>query len=270
MPSALPISVIIPCFNSEGTLLRTLESVTLQTLLPSEIIVIDDCSDDNTLVIANLFALTSQITTRISVQPENSGAAAARNAGMDIAIYPYIAFLDSDDTWHSQKLEIQYSVFQRYPGYDLLGHRMVANINHLHASACIQDEVFEIAFGDLLFKNYFNTPTVMMRTTPLRFNAEYRFAEDYQFWLTLSSEGMRLGFINTPLAMVHKNFFGSSGLSGSLWKMEKGELRCLQNMYQSKKISLFTYFIAGSFSLVKFAKRAITVAVRRSIKTLDL
>lgn len=117
------ISVIIPCYNSSKTIERAIESVINQTLLPKEIIVVDDCSNDNTLELLNNFKKKNlKFNIVILSLEKNVGAASARNRAWDIAKYDFIAFLDSDDSWHNKKLEIQYNFMINNPQIVLTGH----------------------------------------------------------------------------------------------------------------------------------------------------
>ena len=97
------VSVVIPTFNRGHTLNRAIDSVLGQTLLPSEIIVIDDGSTDGTEeLISKEYSSVSYIKTK------NKGVSAARNLGMKAAESDWFAFLDSDDQWLPHKLEKQF------------------------------------------------------------------------------------------------------------------------------------------------------------------
>lgn len=98
------ISVIIPTYNRRELLLRAIDSVLRQTHKELELIVVDDASDDGTQS-AVLDIKDERI--RYVRQPENAGACAARNRGIDMARGEYIAFQDSDDVFHEDKLEKQ-------------------------------------------------------------------------------------------------------------------------------------------------------------------
>ena len=95
------IAVIIPAYNSARYLGETLESVAWQTLQPAEVIVVDDGSTDCTAAIAASFP-----GVRVVAQ-ENAGPSVARNVGVAAAASPVIAFLDADDIWLPDKLELQ-------------------------------------------------------------------------------------------------------------------------------------------------------------------
>lgn len=102
------VSIIMPTYNCEKYICETIDSVIKQTYQNWELIIVDDCSKDNTkAVLENYLEMDSRIIYhRLE---KNSGAAVARNMAMDFAIGEYMAFLDSDDLWHSNKLEKQLS-----------------------------------------------------------------------------------------------------------------------------------------------------------------
>ena len=99
---SLKISVVIPTFNRASQVVEAVRSVLRQTLLPLEIIVVDDGSTDETDELLTIF----QGQIRYLKIP-NGGASAARNYGIREATGEWIAFLDSDDTWHHEKLARQ-------------------------------------------------------------------------------------------------------------------------------------------------------------------
>ena len=99
--------MVVPCYRCAATIERAIASVAAQTQRPQEVILVDDASGDETL--QQLYSLQSQYGEWIKVVAltTNVGAASARNAGWNVATQPYIAFLDSDDAWHPQKVAIQ-------------------------------------------------------------------------------------------------------------------------------------------------------------------
>lgn len=106
------ISIVTPAFNADNYICETIESVQRQSLKDWELIIVDDCSTDNTYVIANCYA---EKDPRIKVikAPKNGGVAAARNIGLDNANGDYIAFVDSDDLWKPEKLEKQLAFMKK-------------------------------------------------------------------------------------------------------------------------------------------------------------
>jgi glycosyltransferase involved in cell wall biosynthesis len=97
-------AVIVPTYNRADTIEQALSSVIEQTVAPSEIIVVDDGSTDDT--VRRVMGIGSPLI-RILVNDHNLGATASRNRGAKVATAEWVAFLDSDDYWHPQKLETE-------------------------------------------------------------------------------------------------------------------------------------------------------------------
>lgn len=100
------ISVITPVYNAEKYILQTMDSVMNQTVKNFEYLLVDDCSPDNSAEIVKEYQKRDSRIQYIKLE-ENSGAAVARNTGIENARGRYIAFIDSDDKWYPTKLEKQ-------------------------------------------------------------------------------------------------------------------------------------------------------------------
>lgn len=131
------VSVVIPAYNRERTLLRAVRSVLDQSFRDLELIVVDDASTDDTRTVVEGLADTR---VRCVSHDRNRGAAAARNTGIRAARGDYVAFLDSDDEWLPHKLEVQMAGLLSAPkdvcascsGYRLVfGGRVVDKIPRL-------------------------------------------------------------------------------------------------------------------------------------------
>ncbi len=105
------VSVIIPTYNREKTILRAIESVLAQTVTDLELIVVDDCSTDST---REIVSSVRDGRLRYVCLEQNSGACVARNRGIEEAKGEYIAFQDSDDSWRPEKLERQLEAINRW------------------------------------------------------------------------------------------------------------------------------------------------------------
>ncbi|MCI5078374.1 glycosyltransferase family A protein [Oricola sp.] len=108
------ISVIIPAFDGERFIADTLRSVLAQTLLPDEIIVVDDGSTDATPEIVAGFSPRVRL-----LRNSRGGPAGARNRGVAEARGAFIAFIDHDDLWHEDKLALQMQAFRDDPSLDV-------------------------------------------------------------------------------------------------------------------------------------------------------
>lgn len=106
------VSIVTPVYNAERFIEKTINSVQAQTYEQFEMILVDDCSpDDSAAVIKNLAALDTRI--KYVKLEENAGAAVARNTGLEYAKGQYIAFIDSDDVWKPEKLAKQIAFMKK-------------------------------------------------------------------------------------------------------------------------------------------------------------
>lgn len=104
------VSVIIPTYNRSGLLVRAMKSALAAMSPIDEILVIDDGSTDDTEAVVRSFGGAVRY-----IRIKNSGASAVRNRGIRLAERPLVAFLDSDDEWLPEKLELQRTVMAQYP-----------------------------------------------------------------------------------------------------------------------------------------------------------
>ena len=106
------VSIITPAYNAEAYIAETIASVLAQTYTNWEMLIVNDCSQDNTAEIVQSYAAKDKRIKLINLK-QNSGAAAARNTAIQNAKGRYIAFLDSDDLWKKEKLQKQLSFMQQ-------------------------------------------------------------------------------------------------------------------------------------------------------------
>lgn len=126
------VSIIVPVYNAEQFLKDTIKIVEEQTYTNWELIFINDCSPDNSVEIINNEINRNEKIKLINLE-QNSGAATARNRGIDAAEGQYIAFLDADDLWEKEKLEKQVKFMKKndcafsFTGYQFADANGVAN-----------------------------------------------------------------------------------------------------------------------------------------------
>ncbi|MBQ8862929.1 MAG: glycosyltransferase family 2 protein [Clostridia bacterium] len=111
------ISIITPAFNAEKYIKSTIESVLSQTYQNWEMLIVDDCSSDNTVKIVEDYCGKDN-RIKLIKHSSNKGVAVARNTALSLSKGDYIAFLDSDDMWMPCKLDVQYR-FMEDNGYAL-------------------------------------------------------------------------------------------------------------------------------------------------------
>lgn len=119
------VSIVVPVYNCEKFINHTIKTVLNQTYQNWELLLVDDCSTDNSVSIINGYVAGDNRIKLIKLK-ENSGAAVARNEGMKNANGKYIAFLDSDDLWNENKLKKQINFMKKnkyvftYTGYEFV------------------------------------------------------------------------------------------------------------------------------------------------------
>ncbi len=183
------VSVIMPAYNAGRYIEKAIRSVQGQTFSRWELIVVDDCSGDDT---AQIVSQLAQEDPRICLyrNEQNLGAAKSRNRGLELHKGEYVAFLDSDDAWRPQKLERQ------------INHMRQTDADLTYTAYAIMDtqgkKVFrdylvpsKVDFDGLLKQNVIGCSTVMLRGAVAK---EYRFSEDfyhedYVLWLEMLKAG---------------------------------------------------------------------------------
>jgi glycosyltransferase involved in cell wall biosynthesis len=268
LPKA-PVSVIIPCYNCSETIARAMSSVANQTVLPEEVLLVEDASPDAGETLLQLHKQVSRyadvFSVRVIALAHNMGPASARNRGWDVASQPYVAFLDADDAWHPRKIEIQYAWMREHEAYGLTGHGHVcqsASVPGWPPVAEARHALRISAFG-ILYSNPFATRTVMVkRALPFRYAEGKRFAEDYLLWLQIVLKGVPAARIDANLAASYKADFGVSGLSANLWKMEAGELDSYWRIHKAGMIGLFALALCSSYSILKYFRRVLIASFK--------
>lgn len=204
------ISVVIPLYNKVETIQSTLESVLKQTIPPYEIVVIDDGSTDESVQIIRHL----NIPKLSLVQQKNKGAAAARNAGIKQAKGDFIAFLDADDYWHPNHLEVIRSLIETYPEQSVFAtalevenkvrifpsHYSIENFEP-HKIYCLNYFTASLQTSVLSSSN-----TVIKKEICERiglFNPNYISGQDTDFWIRI---GLRYSIIFSSTICVRYNF----------------------------------------------------------------
>lgn len=248
------VSVIIPVFNAEKSIIDTLDSVYAQTYRPIEVVVVDDGSTDRTAEIVKNYQVNNTISKTnevkwIYIYQQNAGPSNARNTGIKVIKGDYIAFLDADDLWINDKLAKQMALFERDSGLDIVFTDV--KITRLRDSGIEEFTVFKEKklgrdfFGhdytvvDPLLKliklNFMPTPSVVIRKECFEagnfFNERNNYAEDWELWLKMSLS-CRFGYIND--VCVHVKEMGD-GLSANKKEMILSSIYIFDAFIASKR-----------------------------------
>jgi glycosyltransferase involved in cell wall biosynthesis len=265
--SVAPVSAVIPCYRCAATIGRAVESVAAQTQRPAELFLVDDASGDGTLEALRGLAARHGDWVRVIEQPVNRGAADARNAGWSAATQPYVAFLDADDAWHPRKIEIQYGYMKVHPEVVLCAHRHeVLDSPEVPDRPVGEVSAERVPRASLLRSNNFFAPTMMMlkRELPQRFLSGRRHVDDHLLWMQIVCSGRELVRLSPRLAYTYKRPFGEGGLSGQLCIMQKSELANYWILRREGAIGLGSAVALSAWSLAKFMRRLVMVALRRA------
>ena len=266
------VSVVIPSYNSVNTIERAISSISKQTLLPKEVIIVDDCSTDKrTEKILNIIErkYNRYFNLKIIRSDINLGPGASRNIGWKNSNEEYIAFLDADDAWHKYKIEIQYKYMIDNPDVDFSCHNNIIlndeETNYINKSEKVEKEV--VTFQQLLFRNKIATRSVMLkRSIKNRFKLGKYHSEDYLLWLEIASSGYKIVRLDSRLAISYSHPFLGDGLSGNLVKMFKGEIDSYNKILYERKINIINYSIIVFFSHARFYRR-VSLALLLNFKT---
>jgi len=206
----MSVTVVIPAFNAEHLLPATLESVLNQTLKPSEVLVIDDGSTDNTAAVAEAFGPPVRVIRR-----SNVGQALTRNFGVAEATNEWIAFIDADDLWNKYKLEKQMRALEANPAASLCYTARVHFEQHgeelrpvLHMPVPPPEGIRNALYRNTTF---LPSSVVIRRTTFLEsggFDPQYSIVEDWDLWLRLLHSGITFAAVQEEL-MLYRMHTGS-------------------------------------------------------------
>jgi glycosyltransferase involved in cell wall biosynthesis len=256
--SAMTVSVVIPAHNSSTTIIRAIDSAVRQTRPPSEVIVINDGSSDDTVQVATAFARSAPVPVHIHTLNPNKGPGTARNWGWDNASGDLVAFLDADDAWHPRKLEVQAATMEIHQSAVMSCSEHHFGIDDDWKSVEIPAPIVFQDLGNFLVHNRCATPTVMFRRSiPERFDPAQVFigVEDYLLWMRVVANHGPCIKILAPLTHCSNPAFGGSGLSGRLWAMERGELAVFRTLRSEGLISTERLVRCQVWSLAKFLIR---------------
>jgi len=245
----LTFTVVIPVYNGEQFIAKAIESCLQQTLLPDEIIVIDDASTDRTE------AIVSNIHSNLVVykkNEQNRGPSFSRNIGIKMATSSWILFLDADDTFHRRKIEIINSCLLSNADIKAIGHAFsVKNESEVDIRDFEKYKMPKpVTVLQMLLRNRMVTPSLCVAAiNQILFDEELKFAEDHDFILR-TAEAYGIWYLNIPLCTINRRPLSAGGQSGSRWKMRKGEMKMYSKYCKRNGLYLLMPFLI-LFSLCK-------------------
>jgi len=243
------VSIITPMYNSTSSIEKCIISVNSQSYQDYEHIIIDDCStDDSCNLIKNLMSIYPKI--KLLKNEQNVGPSESRNNGIKLAKGRFIAFIDSDDTWKENKLELQIERIRRtkspliFSGYNYTNDdgKIIKSVNY---------NFNKIGFKSLLKSNWIYTSTVLVdRKITGEFFMPNHFYDDYLCWLKLIQ---KFG----PAIYLNRILMDYTVSSNSISRNKIRSLIKTFDIYNNQlKFSLFkSFYLSLSYIYFGFKKR---------------
>lgn len=248
MPNTF-VSVVMPAYNAAGTLACAIDSVLAQTHRDFELIVIDDCSRDQTADIAREYA-ARDARVRFLQNAENSGVSLTRNNGVAAARHEWIAFLDSDDTWHPEKLEKQLAALEEHPACSLFFTATAYVDEQGERSDFILRAPARVTRKDVLKQNVISCSSSLVRRELLEkfpMLNDRMIHEDMATWFRVLTVTPYAVGVDEPLLIYRVSKSGKSGNKFAAAKMQ-------WRTYRALRIPFFAslgYFLVYAFRNVK-------------------
>lgn len=271
------VSIVIPTYNRADLLKEALESVVNQTESDWEALVIDNNSSDNTVETVAQF---NDPRIQLHNIEERVVIATSRNLGIKLARADWVAFLDSDDLWATEKLEK--CLLAVDDDTDLICHLEITfrGDKLLRVSSIISSSW--PTYRNLLFSgNCFSTTALMARTEELKkangFSEapEFITVEDYELWMRLMGQGVRVKFVNESLS--YYRLHGTNASSSVLRHRDAGmsvvnyhynkisPRKPLDALRFRRRIAMLTYAAGRSFQAVGEKKQAFVHLIKSII-----
>ena len=263
------ISIVIPCHQCAETIDATVRSAINQTLKPLEIILVENGSTDETLHFLQSWQNKYPNIIKV-VAIEAIGASAARNRGVHLAYGEYIAFLDADDVWHPQKLELQLDAMVQDNAV-ISAHSYQPIKDESFDRGIIEGKAFKFirhSVSDMLISNRTSTPSIMLKKSYfVPFDVRLQRCEDWKCWVEIMAVvDTSILFLPLTLAAGSKPSLGHGGLSANVGQMHIDMLRAIHFLMESKHISYLQGIFAILIECAKYPIRLIKIKLLKSNK----
>lgn len=226
------VSIIMPMYNAEHYIRASIYSILNQTFKNFLLYIVDDCSDDSSKQIAESFNDPRIIIVSNVI---NEGVARSRNKAIKLAQTKYIAFCDSDDIWHEQKLEKQISLLDSGE-YNIVGSFYSTFKDESLECAKLISAPEIIFYRDMLKSNWIGNLTGIYNASVLgKVYQEEIGHEDYVMWLTLIKKSRVAYIIQEPLAYyrLSASSLSSNKIKACLWQWKIYRKMLRLNVFES-------------------------------------
>jgi teichuronic acid biosynthesis glycosyltransferase TuaG len=272
------ISVIMPCYNSSRFIVRAILSVLNQTYKNLELIIVDDCSTDDTKKIIKKFLKQDKRIKLYSTKKNSKTVAKPRNLGVSKAVGEYVAFLDSDDYWYEGKLDYQMKYIGNFlvsfTAADYVTESSTRKPNFLVSYARIFLQIFFINLiknkGSywLYVYNPFLISSVILKTSlikKLKFDENKDKREDLTYWLELFERPKKNFIFHSKILLTISRSINSMS-SNKVIELNKIINSICSNFLIYKNYEKYFFFLLGIFLRISklFLSKIYTV-FRKSI-----
>lgn len=242
----MKVSIITPVYNSEKFIKDTISSVLNQTYTNWEMILLDDCSTDNSKKIINEYVEKDSRFKYIKLS-QNSGAAVARNTAIKAATGRFLAFLDSDDAWEPEKLDLQIKfMIENKVGFSFTSYKIVDENGK--PTGKIVSVPSTINYEELLKNTIIGCLTVVIDKDVVGDiqMPNLRARQDFVTWLSILKKGHTAYGINIPLA---KYRVVSKSISSNKLKMIRRNWNVYRNIEElsfMKSAYVTSYYVLNA------------------------
>lgn len=198
------VSIIMPTYNAERFLKETIESVRSQTFENWELIIVDDMSTDSTFKVASEFAREDERIVVHQLEKNSGGPAQPRNKGVGLAKGRWIAFIDSDDLWHPNKLEHQLNALAKGGcSFSCTGLRNFEDSGEIDFFDFSTSPATKITYRRQRLRTAIANSSVLIRrdiaaSFPFEEGPEFRAVEDYHCWIRVMRAGYHCLKLDSP------------------------------------------------------------------------
>lgn len=256
------VSVVIPAYNCSQTIGDTVRSVLAQTHDNLEIIIVNDCSTDNSAETIDEICKSDNRVKLINLTKNFGGPGGPRNVGVRHSQGEWIAFLDSDDIWAPDKLEIQLElILNENKLFICTAMKDFKDTSQLKFSEISATQFKNIDFKTLLFRNQIPTSSVLVSaelvgSNPFNESLSYKAREDYDCWLRCHEQIDSSIKILEPLVGYR---ISDGQISGSKLKMLQKHAYIMRKYRDknNKGLGLLAYFYTATHFLASIYQRAL-------------
>lgn len=261
MKKTYGVSVVMPAYNAATTIRRAIESVIYQTFCEWELIVVNDCSCDDTDQILEMYSNNYE-QIHVFTNSINSGVAYSRNRGVQAAKSEWIAFLDSDDYWEVDKLEQQFLMLNTYPNMKICFTGSAFIDVDGRKSEYVLQVPERVTYEELLNQNVISCSSVLVaRDLLLKYPMiqQKEIHEDFVTWLKILKEIPYAVGVDMPLLVYQLSAQSKSGNKLKAARMQWNSYR-LSEVPMLKAVIYFGRYAYRNLKKYRLIKNANFIA----------